>query len=296
MYEGRPIHFPLSSEKKSFVAFINIHRFGGGTLRALLAEHLYPEKQRLEGATADLLQDRKSADKKTAREAERSYAQVSKHREELDAFIAQLEQCAEKGPPPSDPKCPPREADRRYAMDLDDGVMINAAALWPLLEPQWKDPKKWWKQLAEAKDKKDYDWSHLAARYFPTRVYQKCQKDPSLAVAHACFWKLHPELAYKWQLRLQDEIAPTDGNPFTLDEPARTQAEAFTPDWLQENSDHYRAHFEADHPDKVEALVTAEHKRRKRKQKAAASPDDNPEAPESDGPLADYAARQDAGE
>ena len=53
-------------------------------------------------------------------------------------------------------------------MDLDDGVMVNSAALWPLLEPQWKDPKKWWKELANAQGKKDYDWSHLAARYFPT--------------------------------------------------------------------------------------------------------------------------------
>ena len=55
-------------------------------------------------------------------------------------------------------------------MDLDDGVMVNSAALWPLLEPQWKDPKKWWKELANAAGKKDYDWSHLAARYFPKRV------------------------------------------------------------------------------------------------------------------------------
>jgi hypothetical protein len=69
-------------------------------------------------------------------------------------------------------------------MDLDDGVMVNSAVLWPLLEPQWKDPKKWWKELATAQGKKDYDWSHLAARYFPTRVGQKCHDDPSLAVAH----------------------------------------------------------------------------------------------------------------
>jgi hypothetical protein len=65
--------------------------------------------------------------------------------------------------------------------------MINSAALWPLLEPQWKDPKKWWKELATAKGKKDYDWSHLAMRYWPTRVDAKCQEDPSLGVAHGCF-------------------------------------------------------------------------------------------------------------
>jgi hypothetical protein len=33
-------------------------------------------------------------------------------------------------------------------MDFDDGVMVNSAALWPLLEPQRKDPKNWWRELA----------------------------------------------------------------------------------------------------------------------------------------------------
>jgi hypothetical protein len=158
--------------------------------------------------------------------------------------------------------------------------MINSAALWPLLDPQWKDPKKWWKQLAQAEGKKDYDWAHLSARYFPRRVYDKCKKDPSLAVAHSCFWKLHPENAYKWELRLQDEIGPD----FKLDEPARVLPgdlpkhpgahEAFTPEWVQEHSDHYRAQFEAEHPDKVEALVAAEHKRREKKRKKQGDEDE----------------------
>ena len=84
-----------------------------------------------------------------------------------EAFIASVEQCADRGAPPIDAKCPPREQDALYAPDLDDGVMINSAALWPLLAPQWKEPKKWWKELSEAKGKKDYDWSHLAMRYWP---------------------------------------------------------------------------------------------------------------------------------
>ena len=90
----------------------------------------------------------------------------------------------------------------------NDGVMINAAALWPLIDPQWKDPKKWWKELATASGRKDYDWSHLAMRYWPTRVDKKCQQEPSLAVTHGCFWRYHPERAWAWELRLQDEIRP----------------------------------------------------------------------------------------
>jgi hypothetical protein len=48
-----------------------------------------------------------------------------------------------------------------------------------------KIPKKWWKSLSTPKGKKDFDWSHLAMRYWPERVMEKVKKDPSLAVAHS---------------------------------------------------------------------------------------------------------------
>ena len=208
MYENRPIHWPLCSANKTFVAWVNIHRMTDRTLRNLLADHLQPAQVRLEGALQDLRTARSGADKKAARDADRQYDRIVKARDELAAFMAAVEQCASKGPPPTDAKCPPREQDARYAPELDDGVMINAAALWPLLEPQWKDPKKWWKELSSAEGKKDYDWAHLAMRYWPMRVDRKCQADPSLAVAHGCFWRYHPGRAWTWELRLQDEIDP----------------------------------------------------------------------------------------
>lgn len=250
MYENRPIYFPLSSAKKTFVAYVSIHRWNEGTLRALLADHLYIAKRDLDGELSALREARAGKDKKAARAAEQRFADVDGWLRELNDFIALVEQCAERRPPRPDDKTPDTEVDARYVPDLDDGVMINSAALWPLLEPQWKDPKKWWKELASAEGKKDYDWSHLAARYFPKRVDEKCKVDPSLAVAHGCFWKYHPEKAYQWELRLQDEIRPD----FTLDEVG---------------SDAARAAFEAAHPDKVEELVTKEHQRRQRKQKKA---------------------------
>jgi hypothetical protein len=128
--------------------------------------------------------------------------------------------------------------------------MINSAALWPLLHPQWKDPIKWWKVLCQAKGRKDYDWAHLARRYFPTRVDEKCEQDPSLAVAHGCFWRLHPAKAYQWELRLQDEIAPD----FTIDEAG---------------SDEARAEFLADHAEEADAILAKEIQRRKRNAKKA---------------------------
>lgn len=248
MYENRPIYFPLSSENRNFVAFVSIHRWTDDTLKALLAERLYPALTELEGEINDLLDARQQGDAKSRSQAEERYGDALSLRDELRAFVDLVRQCAEQGPPPADPSDTPREVNAPYSMDLDDGVMVNSAALWPLLEPQWKDPRKWWSELCNAKGKKDYDWSHLAARYFPSRVDAKCRKDPSLAVAHGCFWKYHPAKAYEWELRLQDEIGPD----FTLDE---------------EGSDVYRAAFEEEHPDEVEAIRAAEEKRRERQRK-----------------------------
>jgi hypothetical protein len=244
LYENRPIYFPLSSAKKSFVAFISIHRWKDDTLNVLLADHLIPTKRRLEGELEDLRTARATGGNKAR--AEMRFTDVQKLLEELNDFIAKVTEIAENGPPPPDDRTPKREVDARYVMDLDDGVMVNSASLWPLLEPQWKDPKKWWKELATAQGKKDYDWSHLAARYFPTRVRKKCHDDPSLAVAHKCFWELHPAKAYAWELRLQDEIRPD----FTIDEPG---------------SDAARAKFLDEHEAEANEILAHEMKRRERK-------------------------------
>ena len=218
---------------------------------------------------ADLLEARNVGDRASRTQAERRYNDVKGFHGELADFIAKVTECAERGAPPPDGKTPPREADTRFRMNLDDGVMINSAALWPLLEPQWTDPKKWWKELCLAKGRQDYDWSHLAARYFPTRVDEKCREDPSLGVAHGCFWKYHPAKAYQWELRLRDEIAPD----FTLDEA---------------DSDERRAAFERDHPEEVAALVADEHRRRERNRKKKAreeAKERGDEAPTVSGPL-----------
>jgi hypothetical protein len=215
MYESRPIHWPLSSEQRTFVAWVNIHRFTSQTLRHVLADHLYPTLTRLEGEVADVGAARGGGggDRRAARAAEDRFAVLRKHLDELKDFIAKVEQCADKGPPPSEAGCPAREQDAIYDPDLDDGVMINSAALWPLLQPQWSTPaancpKRWWKYLVTARGRQDFDWSHLAMRYWPTRVDEKCQADPSLAVAHGCFWRYQPARAWAWELRLQSEIGP----------------------------------------------------------------------------------------
>ncbi|HEY4014317.1 MAG TPA: DNA methyltransferase [Polyangiaceae bacterium] len=243
LYEGRPIHLPLSSTKRAYVAYVCIHSFREDTLSVLLAEHLLPEKRRVEGELTDLREARHAG--KTRGATEKRFSEVQRLLEELSDFIAMVKEVAEKGPPAPYSKTQNREIDARYVFDIDDGVMVNSAALWPLLEPQWKEPKKWWKELANAEGKKDYDWSLVAARYFPTRVRKKCQDDPSLAVAHECFWELHPAKAYAWELRLQDEIRPD----FTIDEPGSKGA---------------RDKFLAEHHREARDIVSKELKRREK--------------------------------
>lgn len=268
-YEQRPIYFPLSSSKKNFVAFVSIHRWADTTLPDLLAEYLAPELSQLEGELADLIEAKSQGDRKSQASAEKRYSTILQLHDELKAFIELVQQCAELGPPPANPRDTPRETNAKFKMDLDDGVMINSATLWPLLTPQWSKPKTWWSELCNAKGKKDYDWSHLAARYFPNRVDAKCQQDPSLAVAHGCFWKYHPAKAYEWELRLQDEIAPE----FTIDEI---------------DSDLLRQQFETEHPQTVIELKEKEEKRRERKRKKENDPEslgplfeaDQPEDPD----------------
>ncbi len=246
LYENRPIYFPLSSEKKNFVAWISIHRWNDSTLQTLLADHLNPVLRQLDAEIRDATAARGTADKKAAIAAAKAHDGAKRLRDDLVEFITRIEEIAERGAPTADAGSAGRDVDAPFVMDLDDGVMINGAALWPLLAPQWNDPKRWWKQLCAPSGKKDYDWAHLAKRYFPTRVEAKCAEDPSLAVAHGCFWRLHPAKAYAWELRLQDEIRAD----FTIDEA---------------DSDKQRAAFVRDHATTAEELRAKETKRRQRK-------------------------------
>ncbi|MEX2443109.1 MAG: BREX-1 system adenine-specific DNA-methyltransferase PglX [Alkalispirochaeta sp.] len=204
IYQKRPIYFPLVSAKKNFFVWINIHRWNEGTLTAVLANYLKEDQRQIDSRLRRLREDiQRTNDKRTRNTLETEVAELAKLQEELDAFVARVATVAEKGPNPG-----AQEVEAPYVMDLDDGVMVNSAALWDLVNPLWKDPKKWWASLATPKGKKDFDWSHLAMRYWPERVFAKCKKDPSLAVAHSdygqyagrdLFEELHPEAAKKWR-------------------------------------------------------------------------------------------------
>src|SRR5690606_26872146 len=97
LYENRPIYFPLSSEKRSFVAWVSIHRWTDATLRTLVADHLSPVLRHLDGEIADLNAARASSDKQAAIAAEKQYGTLKRLRDELADFIALTVQCAERG-------------------------------------------------------------------------------------------------------------------------------------------------------------------------------------------------------
>lgn len=199
-YESRPIHWPLSSERRNFVAWICIHSFRSdtpGTLDTLRSEHIRPCLARLEEELAGMAPG--TSTKKGADPSAELRALV----DELKRFDALVEQVARHGPDPS------RQLQRApYRMELEDGVRVNSAAMYPLLAPQWKEPAKWWDEIASGKGKTAADWSKTAARYWPARVDKVCREEPSHAVAHGCFWRYHPARAWKWELRLQVEIGP----------------------------------------------------------------------------------------
>ncbi|MGK0139640.1 MAG: hypothetical protein ACI9DJ_003102 [Algoriphagus sp.] len=218
IYSKRPIYFPLVSVKKSFFVWVNIHQWHDGTLNSILANYLSPDSSLLDSRIKRLRGDRQSiTDSRELNAIEKEIADLDKLLDELQAFIANITQLATRGPAPE-----LQEVEAPYVMDLDDGVMVNSSALWELVLPLWKDPKKWWASLSTPKGKKDFDWSHLAMRYWPERVMEKVKQDPSLAVAHSdygqyighdLFTELHPEAAEKWeeqQTKQQDKNLELD--------------------------------------------------------------------------------------
>jgi hypothetical protein len=72
-----------------------------------------------------------------------------------------------------------------YKPHIDDGVVINAAPLWPLL-PKWKQSgkrilKETWEKMATSDE---LDWAEQAMEHWPTRVTETCKHDKSIAIAH----------------------------------------------------------------------------------------------------------------
>lgn len=207
-YEALPIYWPISSARRSFVAFVHYHQLSAATLTTLLGDYLLPERLKIEARLT------------TAKPTERALAK--KLLAELDELIGRVRELDERGPRSPDAGCPLREADARFDPDPSDGIAINSAVMWKLLFPLWKEPRQWYGDLARASGKRRCDWPQAAARYFPRRVADACVTDASLAAAHGCLWAHHAALAYSWEMTLSSEA----GQVVTIDEEGAEAARA----------------------------------------------------------------------
>lgn len=163
----RPVYWPLQSARRSY-GFVLFHeRVDKSTLYVLQRDYLDQKLNGLRFQIADLtprLDDKTGRDRK---DLERKIDKATQLLDEVNEFAQTMERIVREGYEP-EPNW------------IDDGVILRMAPLWELL-PIWKaEPKKYWERL----QKGDFDWSHIAMRYWPERVKEAYKANKSFAIAH----------------------------------------------------------------------------------------------------------------
>lgn len=165
-YRKRPIYWLLQSPKKLYGLYIFHERIAKDTL------FVVQRRKYLEGKiirTQQLLAEAHTNAEQAA--SARDRRSLNKAADDLEKLLADLDEFAKRLK---------AITDRGYDPDIDDGVILNLTPLADVI-PAWsKEPQKYWAGLEAG----DYDWAHLAMKYWPDRVKQKCKTDKSLAIAH----------------------------------------------------------------------------------------------------------------
>ncbi|HEC36342.1 MAG TPA: hypothetical protein ENI39_07395 [Anaerolineae bacterium] len=166
-YRKRPVYWPLQSARRSY-GFILFHeRVERSTLYVLQREYLDHKLNGLRLQIGDLRGRAESLSGAARKRVERKIDRATQLLDELTAFAQTMERVVREGYEP--------------APDwIDDGVILRLAPLWELIPIWWREPKKYWERLQRG----DYDWSHVALRYWPERVREKCKANKSYAIAH----------------------------------------------------------------------------------------------------------------
>lgn len=162
-----PIYWRLCTSpgrgQSGYGVWLYYHRLTDDTLWTVLNEYVGPRRAREERRAEELRQRIEGADgSDETRGLENEREEAVALLEEVRWFEDEIRKVGEGG----------------WAPDLDDGVVINLAPLHAVVP--WKEPEKVWEKL----ERGDYDWAHLAMRYWPDRVREKCRSDKSLAIAH----------------------------------------------------------------------------------------------------------------
>lgn len=158
-----PIYWRLAASANApYAVWLYYPRLTKDTLWRVLGDYVGPRRALAERQLAELRPRREAA----------AGAERRKLDKEIDATAALLDSVTQLEQELR------RVAERGYAPDLDDGVVISAAPLHRVFP--WPEPAKVWKDLEAGK----YDWAKLAMALWPERVREKCATDRSLAIAH----------------------------------------------------------------------------------------------------------------
>ena len=170
-----PIYWQLctsSGRRQSrYGVWLYCHRLTDDTLWTVLNDYVGPRREREERKAEELKRGIEGAPTSEVRGLEREREEAISVLREIESFEGELRKVAEGG----------------WVPELDDGVMISLAPLYPVVP--WQEPENVWTKL----ERGDYDWAHLALRYWPERVGEKCQTDRSLAIAHSLEELYHDE-------------------------------------------------------------------------------------------------------
>ena len=161
-----PIYWQLSSKNKNYSLWIYYHRLTSDTLFLSLRKYIDPKVEYEETRFLEMKQKLESEKESLPR------SQITKMEKEIEKkadFIVELKEFRDTME---------KIAQSGYDPDFDDGVILNMSPLHEFTP--WKEPAKYWKELETGM----YDWAHIAMKYWPERVKEKCRKDKSLAIAH----------------------------------------------------------------------------------------------------------------
>ncbi len=167
-HRKRPVYWPIQSSKRSY-GFVLFHeKITRDTFYALQREPFLDTRRNAVALKIADLQGALAAAAGAARKKlEKELDELRKLADELAEFAKNLETITLGGYAPEENW-------------IDDGVILRMAPLWSVL-PIWKsEPKKYWERLAAG----DFDWSHIAMKYWPARVKEKCKTNKSYAIAH----------------------------------------------------------------------------------------------------------------
>lgn len=166
-YRKRPIYWPLQSARRSY-GFVLFHeKVDKQILYRLQRDYLDAKRNGLRLHLDDLRGQTDGQSGAPLKQLERQIDKTAQTLAEIEEFARTIERLARAGYEP-DPDW------------IDDGVILRLAPLWELI-PIWKtEPKKHWERLAAG----DFDWSHIAMRYWPERVREACRTNKSFAIAH----------------------------------------------------------------------------------------------------------------